>query len=516
MQIYVTKVMLSTVIIMFYHPQGTSVVYSFRPGKMPWAGRVTTGACCCILFLSFLAIFELNVVSLSANAQEVKPDEDSKALLAMVRKEYEAKHYEKALSLLLKQLQEHPDDPTSRYYAGLVRKKLGFDMQALEDLDLATRMASPELIEMLTQETLKTSDEHLPELKEVLVKPRPPKDWGAAFGSAFNNLWQQTFNGKKSGGGQTQSSAQEANNTEDFGALFRELKEEGKKIFQGDKPKEKKVNTRVAAQVSASADIMPMAEMMKLVDTAGSINSGAWSSHPQGLTKFHQAPENTAQWDYWILRFRKAFQYRLLQYLYAEEKGQVRGAAVGIFSIDNKGNLRGSVYASTADGVLNKCLVKTIRDLDHSRILAFPSNSRITGYNFRMVWDFGKLLKYVHARKVYAVLVKIKEEEALRLEAQRLEQEKVKAQLKARQEARAKLLKQKAQKLKEELARQRIQVKADVAGRVLSEAKAEGLQAVALPLLDLTPVPETDNAAKKDVFEGIGDKQLLEWPELGQ
>ena len=57
---------------------------------------------------------------------------------------------------------------------------------------------------------------------------------------------------------------------------------------------------------------------------------------------------------------------------------------------DNKGNLRGHVYASTGNKLLNDCLVKTMRDLDHSRILAFPADSRVTGFNFRMVWDFGK------------------------------------------------------------------------------------------------------------------------------
>lgn len=440
----------------------------------------------------------------------------TKAALAAIKAAFDAKDYRKATRLLAKQLDEHPDDPATRYYSGLVQKKLGFDMAALEDLDMAARMCPPELIEEMTRVSLQNGDDTLPVFKDVKIKKPPPRDWGKAFGDALAN----TFNMG------TASSTNNTNNAsaaprENLGDFFNDLAREGQGMLKG-KAERKPPVARSAANVSANAEIMPMGEMMKLVDTSRSINGAAWASHPEGLAKFQQAPEYSPSWDYWINRFRKAFQYRLLQYLTKEEKGETRGAASGIFSIDNKGNLRGHVYASTGNKLLNDCLVKTMRDLDHSRILAFPADSRVTGFNFRMVWDFGKLLKYVHARKVYAALLKAREAEAARLEAERLEklarEAKVKAELKAKEEARAKLAKEKALRLAREAAALPIKVEAEVAGRVLEAASPQELKAVALPLTDLRVVPQSEQnkGPARDVFLDIDDRQLMQWPDLGK
>jgi hypothetical protein len=265
-----------------------------------------------------------------------------------------------------------------------------------------------------------------------------------------------------------------------------------------------------------------MDEMLDLVEKSKTINVPTWASHSDGLTVFHQAPEGIPEWDFWIARFKRSIQHVLLKRLNAEATEQVRGAAAAIFSVDRKGNLRGSIYATTADSVLNKCLVEAIKDLNHSRILAFPANSNITGWNFQMTWNFGKMLAYIHnyrqqqhqaevARLMNDVLMRDAQLKAKILKAKREAELKAKLAKLAldKKKTAAKLLEQK----RAQAALTEIKAEAEVEGRVLVAPSPKELRAVTLELNDLSAnkvIPGTDP------FAGIDDNQILSWPDLNR
>ena len=103
-----------------------------------------------------------------------------------------------------------------------------------------------------------------------------------------------------------------------------------------------------------------------------------------------QAPEYTPEWDKWIAEFRHTFHKVLLTRLYQYSKHEVAGNASVIFSVDNRGTLRGSICEGTADDTLCYCLLQTVTDLDHTPMLKFPTDTSVTGWNFRMRFRFPK------------------------------------------------------------------------------------------------------------------------------
>ena len=114
------------------------------------------------------------------------------------------------------------------------------------------------------------------------------------------------------------------------------------------------------------------------------------------MIEFNQAPEFTPEWDQWIIRFKRSIHVLLLKHLARDATNETGGHAGVIFSLDDRGHLRGTIYQSTADDTVNQTLMKTIKDLDGSSVLKFPSSTHITGWNFRMQWDFKDLLTVVN------------------------------------------------------------------------------------------------------------------------
>ncbi len=434
--------------------------------------------------------------------------DESAVLLHDAIKEYRAGNYDKAAALLAKDLQENPDDGLTHYYLGMAKSKMGKDSEALSELEWAARLCPPEVISSLTKQTLSAKGNELPNIPKVVVEQ---SDFFNMVGSSVS----QMFGGKKP------ESVVTADGTiklppPDMIASMQNMWKQGKDMVrQGGNNKNKHHQSQYR---SWAADIMPMGDMMMLVDKSKSINTTAWASHSDGLGKFLQAPENTPEWDFWISRYKRAFQHVLMSYLSKDAKDQVQGSAACIFSIDRKGNLRGHIYASTADSVLNSCLLKTIQTLNHSRVLAFPANSHISGYNFRMTWNFGKLLHYIRAYRAYKEAVTKREQEqliALRTEAE--------LKKKALLEAKAKAEKLKAQKeLKEKLAMkaklaamQTIRTK--VMGQVMLPARPVELRAVAQSLADtnIKQIPESQRL-DFDPFADISDREIMSWPDMNR
>gem|GEM_PF-1625167 len=115
-------------------------------------------------------------------------------------------------------------------------------------------------------------------------------------------------------------------------------------------------------------------------------------SHRDGVEQFKTAPEASpemrAKWDKWIEDFRLEFNtslYRMMGPSFSANSGKVKM----IFSVDSRRKLRGRILESTAPFFYEYYLLATVRKLDGSPVLAFPSGSSIPGYNFTMGWTNG-------------------------------------------------------------------------------------------------------------------------------
>lgn len=431
---------------------------------------------------------------------------DSKTAVKMALKAYKSGRYGEAANLLLNDLKEHPDDSKTHYYLGLALKKQGYDMTALKELEMAARLAPPEMISAFAEEKL----EGLDKPAQLPTAPAKPKDWFAQMTSSVTDFVGLTKPAVKKASDEKPAVA-----NFEFPDLFGNMKDalrHGKKMI-----KTASGHPSSSRRTSGPAEIMHMDEMLDLVEKSKTINVPAWASHAEGLTVYSQAPENIPEWDYWIARFKRSIQHVLLKRLNAESTDQVRGAAAAIFSVDRKGNLHGSIYASTADSILNKCLVEAIRDLNHSRILAFPANSNITGWNFQMTWNFGKMLAYVrNYREQIKQAEAIKQlTEALAADTQiraKILKAKNERELKAKMK---KLAKEKDLATKAKLLEQTREIKAEVEGHIMTKPTIKELRAVTLELNDLN-APAGAPIPAGDPFASIDDNKILSWPDLNR
>lgn len=454
----------------------------------------------------------------SETKSETKPETkpapklDSKTAVKLALKAYKDGRYGEAANLLLTDLKEHPDDSKTHYYLGLALKKQGYDMSALKELEMAARLAPPDMITAFAQEKL----EGLDKPAVLPAAPAKPKDWFAQMTSSVTDFIGLTkpVTSISPTNATTEKPASGANfEIPDLFGSMKDAIRSGKKMIKtasGQAPQSSR-------RTSGPAEIMHMDEMLDLVEKSKTINVPAWASHAEGLTVFSQAPENIPEWDYWIARFKRSIQHVLLKRLNAESTDQVRGAAAAIFSVDRKGNLHGSIYASTADSVLNKCLVEAIRDLNHSRILAFPANSNITGWNFQMTWNFGKLLTYVrNYREQVKQAAAIKElTDALAADAQiraKILKAKNERELKAKMK---KLAKEKDLATKAKLLEQKREIKAEVEGHIMTKPALKELRAVTLELNDINTTPGAP-IPEGDPFASIDDNKILSWPDLNR
>ncbi len=433
---------------------------------------------------------------------------DSRARLDKAISEYQAGHYDKAAQILAQDLKDHPDDGVTHYYLGMVKKRLGDDSDALNELEWAARLCPPEVIGSLAKQATDPNNTELP--KPPLIIPAK-NDWFSVLSTSVGEM----FGGKKPEAKITEKGTIELP-PQDFGGSMEEMYKQSKQWFRSVTEKKKAGESPHSNYQSWAADIMPMGDMLALVDKSRYINNSIWSSHEDGVKKFAQAPENTAQWDSWIARFKRSFQHVLMNYLSTDAKEQVTGMAACIFSIEKNGSLRGHIYASTGDNVLNAALLKTIRSLNHSRILEFPQNSRVTGWNFRMTWNFGKLLKYIQAYRAYKKY--LAEQQAQQTLVSTSTDAKLQGK-KAGEQAKADKLKPDA-KSATKVAATRLQplsvkVKTNVAGLVLPRAAQMQLQAVAQSISDKS-VSTSKGTPDTDIFGTISDREIMSWPDLSR
>ena len=435
----------------------------------------------------------LAVLILASNGlvQGVQAESDSK-LIEKVRAEYAKGDYEKAIALLQEYMKNNPEDGTTHFYLGLVKKEMGEDLPALDELELAARLLPAETLAAYTKQALDTAKAGQTKtgLKTLPLPPKP-KDWWQSVQESFD--LSKPFQ------------------MPDMMAGFDEMYRQAKKMVKG----QDKARKRGGSYQSWAAKTMSMADIQDLVRKSKVIPD-RWASHPDGLQSFRQTPPDSPAWDYWINRYKRSFQYILMSHLAKEGEVNPYGSVACIFSIDNKGNLRGHIYASTASQRLNRCLLKTIRELNHSRVLEFPRGAKISGYNFQMKWDFGKLLRFI----AYVRAIKKRQAELLaqqEAEAKLMAKKALEAKLLAQKKKDAALAKQKRLALlkKKQALEAQYERKAEVAGLVLPAPKPVELKARQMTLADV-PFSENLPEVEGDPFSTIDDATIMRWPDVNR
>ena len=144
----------------------------------------------------FLTLFL--ACSLLTCAPPMAYGENSEKLIQQAKKEYETGNYKKALNLLIKDLDQNPDDGITHYYMGLVRQQMGQDLPALKELELAARLLPAETLDSFAAQAItevKAGKRTLPE--------KPKQDW---FQDISNSV-TEFFSGKPA------DSSKQKNNT---------------------------------------------------------------------------------------------------------------------------------------------------------------------------------------------------------------------------------------------------------------------------------------------------------------
>ncbi|MBS2009684.1 MAG: hypothetical protein JST01_21700 [Cyanobacteria bacterium SZAS TMP-1] len=469
-----------------------------------------------------------------AKIEPVDPTKDPKGALKQAIDAYKAGQFGQAAALLATDLQANPDDGQVHYYMGLALKKQGMDMKALNELEKAARLVPPEMIKKFADEQVGNLD--LPEPAPLGAKPAPAAsgDWLSNIGNSISGGIGQMFGAKPApstgtstgGSGTTSTALNPMPAWPDFMAPINDAVKQGKRMLRKAQGKENAPEARgggdgeLYMRQSGEAMIMHMADIQAFVAKSHTMNIPGWGTDPGGVQAFYEAPENTPEWDYWIGRFKRCFQHQLMRHMNSEATGQVRGAASCIFSVDRAGNLKGQVFASTADPVLVKCLVESIKDLNHSRILKFPVTSHINGWNFKMSWNLGFYLAIVKAyqeqkerQATVDTLVKlVQQDTAIQMQMKKAKEERAIAKKLAAEKALKAKLRAKAKQVPPP-----IDAKAEVSGQIVGHASERELKAVALELKDLTPVtPESAQQIKEDPFATIDDQTINSWPDLNR
>lgn len=273
---------------------------------------------------------------------------DSQAILDRAIQEYNAGKTDKAFELLLAYLNENPNDPRTHYYLGLALKKLGQDDNAVTELETAVKLAPPGTIKALA--------------KQALSDNTKQNGWGFPMPDIAGSIRHVVVESKRWMKSQGHHRHPSANYLNDVSA------------------------------------VMPMEDMLAIAEDSHQRNP-KWQSDASGVVPFEQSPENSAEWEHWISRFTRNFDGQLFRHLAQETQNEGGGFIAVIFSVDKEGHLRGAIYRSTADERMNQCVLEAIRDLNRSYLLAFPSNTRVTGWNFRMDWTLDRALAFIHGAR---------------------------------------------------------------------------------------------------------------------
>jgi hypothetical protein len=293
-------------------------------------------------------------------------------------------------------LKDNPNNGTAHYYLGMALKEQGADANAINELELAAKFLPSGVTKNLAKKALLGGfEEDLPPepapLQGTKTAAAAPQNW---FSPIFNFFQPPP----KPATTTTPSNAASVPALPDLispmGDALKDTKHwirsQGKALRSiGKKPSDARQTA------NGEPDVIPMGEMLNLADDSRKLSAQKQSHAGSPVVVFEQAPENSREWDAWIGRFRRTFDAQVFRHIFRDAKDEKTGTASVIFSVDRQGHLRGAVYSATADDTMQQCLLKAIRELDKSYVLAFPPDSRISGWNFRMTWNFGKALTFV-------------------------------------------------------------------------------------------------------------------------
>jgi len=403
---------------------------------------------------------------------------------------YNSGNLTQAIPLFVQDLKANPDNGTAHYYLGLALKKIGQDANAINELETAVKVCPAGLTQTLAEQALHAG--LAPE-----KKAEAPPVWSSLMAAATGNLF----------GVETIPTARGVSiKPPDLAGPLSDTIKNGKRwLKNGGPPAESSHRVGGSRPYSVAADVMSLGDLMELANQSRSIDA-RWRSNPNGVVRYSQAPEFTPDWDHWILVFRKAFNRQLFRHLgknYRDEKG---GMASVIFSLDKEGHLRGCIYESTADDIVNQCLVETVREMNGTYILAFPPTSHVTGWNFRMNWNFARALAYIKASRERQAIAEAKAR-ILTTEA-KLKQKSLEAAQKAKAEKLAQLPDKKtAAKIVPSL-----QVRQKVSALLMPKAKPLELKAVPMKLTDLPaaapPLKPEPEASRSLTLQDIQDDNM--------
>jgi tetratricopeptide (TPR) repeat protein len=348
-------------------------------------------------FKSCLSAFLLIAVNLPPQAGALEQEDK---LLKEALHLYNLGQVDRAIPLFLQDLKENPNNGMAHYYLGMALKKGGADANAINELEMAAKLLPSGITQSLAKKALHGAFEEdpvasPPATPTVKAVPAAPQNWFSSIYNFFQPpppapaVTKPVF--------VTPSFPSMPDLINPFGDALKDTKHwirNQSKALRGigKKPAEKSANPGQTA--SGEPDVIPMGEMLNLADDSKKLNPRS-QSHSSGVVVFEQAPENSPEWDQWIRRFRRTFDAQVFRHMFKDAKDEKTGTASVIFSVDHEGHLRGCVYTATADDTMQQTLLKAIREMDKSYVLAFPADSRISGWNFRMTWNFGKALTLV-------------------------------------------------------------------------------------------------------------------------
>jgi tetratricopeptide (TPR) repeat protein len=382
-----------------------------------------------------LSFSVLLLIGLTLPAQAGAVEQQDKLLKEAVQF-YNAGQVDRAIPLFLQDLKENPNNGTAHYYLGVALKKAGADANAISELEMAAKLLPAGVTQTLAKQALHAGFE-----EDVVVPPAPsakttapaPQNWFSSVLSFFQPPAPAPTAPKPI---VTPSFPSMPDLMQPVGDAWKDtrrwIRKQSNLVGIGKKPSTTRDNG------SGEPDVIPMGEMLGLAEDSRSLNPRS-QSHSSGVVRFSQAPENSAEWDLWIRKFRKTFDAQVFRHMFKDAKNEKTGIASVIFSVDRDGHLRGCVYTATADDTMQQCLLKAIRELDKSYVLAFPPGSGVSGWNFRMTWNFGKALTFVRmvreqrakeaARPTFVkidlnAIIKAKQQEQLAAQAKKLADKK--------------------------------------------------------------------------------------------
>jgi hypothetical protein len=429
---------------------------------------------------------------MSTTAVFAEEDEVDKAV-----KEYNAGNIDRALPLLIDAVKKDDKNGKAHYYLGLAEQKLGQKADGIRQLETAVKLLPTGMVQSMAKQALSDAN-GTPEQQQQ------QQGW-FNLQNMGNNIWN--FFG---GGQKTPTGAAPAKPAEPWFKppdIFKPMRDMAPDWFHGHD------NSTHPSGISG-ASIMHMGEMQGYVEQ--SHHNAKWVSDPVGVTSFFEAPGLDQNWNVWIWRFRRAINLVLTRHMLHDLTNETTGKAAVVFSLDKDGNLKGYIYATTADDALNKCLVDSIKALNHNKWLEFPPSSHIKGWNFAMKWDFARLLDYIR-------IVRARQKELETKMAMTSTDAKLKANAKGAHATIGKLPKTKKE-TKVAVIVPAVSVKTGVSGQIMPKAKPVELKAKPLSLTDVIgknvlPPPDFEDvldAMNLDALETereMDEEQLLKEEE---